>query len=137
MIPAKNVGYVVAAVPFAKLNDLIASCQRGAILPTSLPRGGGWDAVEMPIPQLDIKIKLSAQVQLGQICLDAVVPSQVEVRLAGQIKQVSVKLELIEISSGHSIAQLDYAVSGRVAISGTITRARMTRLCTSRYERYG
>jgi hypothetical protein len=120
MIPANNVGYVVAAGPFAKLNDLIASCQRAAILPTSLPRGGGWDALEMPIPRLDIKIRLAAQVQLGQISLDAVVPSQVEVRLAGQIKQIGVKLELIEISSGQSLAQLDYAVSGRVAISGTI-----------------
>jgi hypothetical protein len=121
MIPQNNVGYVVAAVPFAKLDDLIASCQRTGILPTALPRGGGWDSIEIPVPRLDIKIRLSAQAQLGPVLLDAVVPSsQVEIRLAGTIRQISLKLELFELSSTQKLAQLDYAVSGRVAVSGTV-----------------
>ena len=121
MIPQKNRSYVVATVPFLKLDELILACQKAAVLPTSLPRGGGWDSIEIPVPRLDIKLKVSAQVQLGEIRLDAILPrSVVEVRLGGQIKKIAIKLELIEISSGKSLVQFGYAVSGRVAITGTI-----------------
>ncbi|PDT48165.1 hypothetical protein CO661_09855 [Sinorhizobium fredii] len=121
MIPRNNRSYVVATVPFEKLDELILACQQAAVLPTTLPRGGGWDSIEVPIPRLDLKLRLSSRVLLGQVRLDAIVPGPaVEIRLGGAIQRITAQLDLVEISSGQSLAQFSYSVSGRVAITGTI-----------------
>lgn len=129
MIPEQNVNHVIVRTLFepAKnpINDLFEALQNANILPHRVPVSGGTGVYRHIITRLDLELVAKYRLYFGDIRLDAFVeelaPGGNEVRLGVPLKEALFQLSVLEASSGREVTSIQYALSGRAFIYGSIT----------------
>lgn len=126
MIPGQNTSHVVLSFPFERITDLIEAMRDAAILPRKYPANVTWGTIEIPVPRIDLGFRVRFRAELGPMKVEAWQPQAIpEFRLGATITVMQFVLEAFELSQPPTVpplASIDYAVSGRVYISGSIER---------------
>lgn len=121
MIPAQNTSHAIVSVPFERIHDLIEAVRDAGILPRQIPPGGAWEMLELPMPRIDLGFRVRYRAELGPIEIEAWRPDGTdEIRLGAAINLIQAELEAYELSTGDHLTSIDFAVSGRVYVSGSI-----------------
>jgi hypothetical protein len=121
MIPQQNTRHVVLSFPTERIEDLILAIESAGILPKVYPKDGGWDTLDIPFARLDLGLRLRFRMQFGRIAIDAIQLDRLqEFRFGADIALIDTFLDAYELSTGLTLASLEFAVSGRVYVAGSL-----------------
>lgn len=121
MIPNQNTSHVVVTFPWERVTDLIEACRDAGILPRQFPPGGGWDSLDLSVSRIDITFRVRYRGEVGPIRIEAWHPTDTdEIRLGASLDYLLLAVDVIETSTGGLLASIDYALSGRIYVSGSL-----------------
>lgn len=121
MIPDNNKSHVVLSFPFDRITDLIEATRDAGILPRREPASGGWDTLDVPVARIDLGFRARFRAELGPMKIEAWQPAAApEFRFGATITILEFVLEAYELSTGTVLTDIDFAVSGRIYISGIL-----------------
>lgn len=124
MIPEANSDHVLLRTAFVSINDLLHAVQDARILPRQVPQDRDWGEYRHSIPRLGLEFRVRYQLKFGDIQLDAYqspgAPDGNELRLGIPLLQGSLKVGVFDLN-GTPITSLDYTISGRAFVYGSVT----------------